>query len=301
MKRILVLLIVLTTVFSAAGCQSADIPDDGKLTVAASVVPVAAFVEQVAGDRVNVLTVIPPGNSPANYQPTTTEMQELSEADVYFVVQVPTEEANILTKIGDFNPDVKLVNLRDAVSAEYPLRYMNGHDHDADADEHGDEDAQTIDPHIWLSPKRVEVMVQVIADTLSELDNANADTYQANAAAYIEALEDTDGEIKQIVNGMDKKAFMIYHGAYGYFADDYGLEMIALESDGKEATAARMQALVEEAENEGIKTIFYQDEFDDSQAQTIAEELGGVVQQASPLSADYIDSLIAFAKALAGK
>ena len=306
-------MLVFIMIFTVAGCQSTNEADDGKLMVAASVVPVASWVEQVAGDNVEVLTVIPPGNSPANYQPTTTEMQSLSEADIYFVVQVPTEEANILTKIDDFNPDVQLVNLRDEVSAVYPMRYMSehhhdgdeeeDHDHDADAEEehdHGEEE-QTIDPHIWLSPQRAMVMVQVIADTLSEQDSANADTYQSNAAAYIEVLKTADENIKQIVNNMDKKAFMIYHGSYGYFADDYGLEMIALESDGKEATAARMQELVEEAETQGIKTIFYQDEFDDNQAKTIAEELDGVVQNTSPLSADYVDSLIAFAEALAGK
>ena len=313
MKKALVIILVLIMVFTVAGCQSTNKADDGKLMVAASVVPVASWVKQVAGDNVEVLTVIPPGNSPANYQPTTTEMQSLSEADIYFVVQVPTEEANILTKIDDFNPDVQLVNLRDEVSAVYPMRYMSehhhdgdeeeDHDHDADAEEeheHGEEE-QTIDPHIWLSPQRAMVMVQVIADTLSEQDSANADTYQSNAAAYIEELKAADENIKQIVNNMDKKAFMIYHGSYGYFADDYGLEMIALESDGKEATAARMQELVEEAETQGIKTIFYQDEFDDNQAKTIAEELDGVVQNTSPLSADYVDSLIAFAEALAGK
>ena len=302
MKKIIVLIIVVMLVFSFAGCQSAGEKSSDKITVAASVVPVATFVEKVAGDLVDVITVVPPGNSPANYQPTTTEMQALSDADVYFVVQVPTEEANILNKIYDFNPDVKLVNLRDKVSAVYPLREMAEHHHDeeGEAEHHDEAEEMTTDPHIWLSPQRAIVMVNVIAETLSELDSGHTALFKANAEAYIQELTAADEEIKQIVSGLDNRAFMIYHGAYGYFADDYGFEMIAIESDGKEVTAATMRSLIEDAKAKNIKTIFYQDEFDDNQAQIIAEELGGVVQETAPLSPDYIDSLITFANALAG-
>jgi len=326
MKKFLVLILAAVLIFSFAGCQNSevvnatenvsteqdfqDLDDSASLTVAVSIVPVATFVEKVAGDNVDIVTVVPAGNSPANYQPTTVEMQALSDADVYFVIQVPTETANILGKIDDFNSDVELVNLRDAVSAEYDLRYMSSHSHDededhAEADDHDDGEEEhheeaTVDPHIWLSPKRVQIMVQTIADSLSEIDSANADMYQANAAAYIHELSALDEEIEQIVNGMDKKAFMIYHGAYGYFSDDYGLEMISLESDGKEATPATLEKLIEEAKDEEIKTIFYQAEFDDSQAQTVAEELGGTVAQSAPLSPDYVEALRTFANALAG-
>ena len=308
MKKSILFVLSIVMILALAGCNaSGDVQssDDSKIKVAVSVVPASAFVESVAGDLVDVIVVIPPGNSPANYQPTTTEMQALSDADVYFVMQVPTEEANILPRISDFNEDITLVNLRDAVSAEYPLRYMGAHSHgDEDTEEHEeeheDEDESTIDPHIWLSPKRAVVMVQTIADELSEIDEANADIYQANALEYIKELESLDAQIKEIVDKMDNKSFMIYHGAYGYFADDYGLEMVSLESDGKAATAAKMQEVIEHAKEHNITAIFYQDEFDDTQAQTVAEEIGGTVKKAVPLSEDYIQALKDFANALAG-
>lgn len=313
MKKIFFLVLSIIIVSTFIGCNILNLDqgnngnDNSKITVVVSIVPEATFVEAVAGDLVEVVVVIPPGNSPANYQPTTMEMQALSDADLYFVMQVPTEEANILPRIFDFNEDIVLVNLRDAVSEEYPLRYMESHEHEDEHieeheenenDEHDDEHTDTIDPHIWLSPKRVIIMVQTIADELSKLDKDNASIYQTNAKEYIENLVLADKEIKEIIDKMDNKAFMIYHGAYGYFADDYGLEMISLEADGKAATAVKMLEVIEHAKGERITSIFYQDEFDDRQAETIAVEIGGTVKKATPLSKDYIQGLRDFAYAL---
>lgn len=306
-KRSIFFMIVLSITIAFAGCSAADnqpTTDGEKLIVAASIVPEAGFIEAVAGDLVDIVTIIPPGNSPANYQPTTKEMQALSDADIYFVMQVPTEEANILPKISDFNEDIKLINLRDITSETYPLRHAENHSHDEenhDDDTHDgehDEDAETIDPHIWLSPKRVILMVQLIADELSMLDADNAQTYQKNAEAFVVELEALDKTITSAVDTMDNKAFMIYHGSYGYFADDYGLEMIAIEADGKAATAAKLQEVITYAKDEGVTAIFYQDEFDDTQAQTVAQEIGGSVMKSTPLSKDYISSLEHFVNTL---
>ncbi|MEX1376339.1 MAG: zinc ABC transporter substrate-binding protein [Eubacteriales bacterium] len=300
MRKITIIILVLILAFSAAACQEKEAAkEDGKITVAVSIVPEVAFVEAVAGDLVDVFAVIPKGNSPANYQPTTLEMQKLSDADIYFVMQVPTEEANILPKVSDFNKDIILINLRDAASEKYPLRHMEEHSHGEEAaQDETEEEYADVDPHIWLSPKRVIVMIETIAEELSKIDEANRETYRQNAADYIDKLNALDAEIKAAVDEMDNKSFMIYHGSYGYFADDYGLTMISLEADGKAATAAKMQQVIDEANEQEIKAIFYQDEFADTQARTIAEEIGGVVQRAAPLSDEYIESLKEFVAAL---
>ena len=297
MKKEIIFIFTIIIALILTGCFAGNnvANEDEKITVAVSVVPEGTFVEAVAGDLVNIVTVIPTGNSPANYQPTTLEMQAISDADIYFVMQVPAEEANILPKISDFNEDIILINLRDAVNEKYPLRHMTEHGHD---DGEAGEDSETIDPHIWLSPKRAIVMVEIIADKLSEIDEANSSIYQKNAEEYIEKLNNLDVEIKEMIDKMDNKTFMVYHGSYGYFAEDYNLIMISLEADGKSATAQRMQEVIEFAQREGITAIFYQDEFDDNQARVIANEIDGSVMEATPLSADYINGLKEFAKTL---
>ena len=313
MKRSVLFVISALMLVSLAACG--EVPShekqlDDKRTVAGGIVPGAAFVKEVAGDKVNIVTMIPPGYSPENYQPSTAEMQALSDAAVYFSMQTPTEEVSILPKVAEFNPNARVVMLRDAAASKYPLleaSHHHHHDEDDDEDEHGDEDehadedAHEIDPHVWLSPRRVAVMVQAIADTLSELDPANRDEFQRNAESFIGRLDVLNTEIIGAVSRMDNKAFLIYHPAYTYFADDYGLDMIAIEMQGKKATAADLQAVIEKARENSIKTVFYQAEFDDNQAQTVAAEIGGTVAESAPLSYDYIQSLRDFMSALAGE
>lgn len=295
---ILAFLCILTLISPAAVAQSAN----AGIGVAVGIVPEATFVEAVAGELVHVVTMVPSGYSPANYQPTAMEMQALSDAVVYFTLQMPTEQANILPKVKDFNPDIRIVDLREAAAAVYPLRDMGEEEeeHDEDHDEEAEGHHHTgVDPHLWLSPKRAAVMVQAIADELSAIDPANGETYQANAAAYIEQLKALDIDIQQKTAGLKNKSFIIYHGAYGYFADDYGLEMLAIEIEGKQATAEELQQVIDAARTNNIKVIFYQEEFDDNQAATVAEEIGGSVQKVAPLSPDYIQSLEDFVGSLA--
>jgi len=283
----------LSSCQASAGQSEADTTDSGAaLTIAVGIVPEASFIEAVAGDLATVVTLIPPGYSPANYQPTAQEMQALSDAVVYFTLQMPTEQANILPKVSDFNDDIEIVDLRAAVANVYPLLNTDGEEITSD-------ESDSVDPHLWLSPKRAIVMVQTIADKLSAIDEPNADTYQANAADYIAKLEALDTQIRQTLSSVDNKTFLIYHAAYGYYAHDYGLNMVAIEIEGKQATAEEMQSVIDYAKQNGIKTVFYQEEFDSTQAETIAEEIGGAVQTVAPLSADYIQGLEDFTDAFA--
>ncbi|MDD5018543.1 MAG: zinc ABC transporter substrate-binding protein [Eubacteriales bacterium] len=295
MKKSVLFIVVAILIICVSACGA---PQTDKLTVAVGIVPEAAFVEKVAGDLVDVVTLIPAGNSPANYAPSAAEMQALSDAAVYFTLQMPTEEANILPNVGDFNDDIIIVNLRDAVAGAYVL-LESEHSHDGES---GDsDDGESVDPHVWLSPKRAIVMVQTIADTLSAIDAENSGDYQQNAARYIADLTALDSEIQEAVSSLDNKSFLICHAAYGYFADDYGLNMVSIETEGKQATAAEIQQVIDFARGNGITTVFYQEEFDDSQAQTIAEEISGSVVKVAPLAYDYIQGLKEFVNALGGE
>ena len=306
MKKLLLIFISIMLIMSFGGCQtqSNESKDGAQITVAVGIVPQEAFVEAVAGELVSVVTMIPPGYSPANFSPTAAQMQELSDAAVYFTLQMPAEQANILPKVKDFSRDIEIVDLREAAAAQYPLLSAEGHDHDEEhEDDHSEEyedehDHGSVDPHLWLSPKRAVVMVQTIADELSKIDSSHTQTYQKNAADYIAKIEALDEQIKQKLSSLQQKDFLIYHGSYGYFADDYGLKMIAIEIAGKQATSAELQDVISFALENDIKTVFYQDEFDDNQAQTVAQEIGGTVAKVSPLSKDYIKGLSDFTDSL---
>ncbi|MEN8907373.1 MAG: zinc ABC transporter substrate-binding protein, partial [Clostridiales bacterium] len=147
------------------------------------------------------------------------------------------------------------------------------------------------DPHIWMSPKRVVVMIEKIRDELINIDNENKEIYNDNAKKYIDELKSVDSEIKTILKGNEKESFIIFHPSMGYFAEDYNLEMVAIEESGKEATAKKLENVIDFAKKKKIKFVFYQEEFDDSQAKTIADEIGGSTLKIAPLDSDYIENL----------
>lgn len=283
-KNYLLSIILLLVIYISIGCtQSTDGADDKKI-VAVSIVPQESFVKEVAGELVEVITLIPPGSSPETYSPTPKELQKFSQASIYFTIGVPAEEANILPAAKDLSPDTKIVDLASIVSQEYPDREFAPGERD---------------PHIWLSPKRVKVMIDVIQKELSALDPENSDTYRKNAEDYKARLDELDANIKEMLKDLQNKSFIVYHPAFGYFADDYGLEMISLEEEGKEATPQRFQELVEIAKSKGIKVIFHQAEVDSRQAKAFAEEIGGRTEKIEPLSPNYIENLEKMAKTIA--
>lgn len=247
-----------------------------KLWVAVSIVPQATFVQAVGGERVAVATMIPPGANPENYAPTPQTMAQLSQAKLYFSIGVPAETSGILPRLNQINSQMKVVDLAARVDQVYPAREFSP----------GEKD-----PHRWLSPKRVKEMITTIESELVAADPQGEELYRKNAAAYRSQLDKLDADIRSSLSDLAGHSFIVYHPAMGYFADDYGLKMIALEEEGKPATAQSMQAVIDQAKKEGIKVVFYQAEMDSKQAESLARELGGKAELIAPLSPDYIDNL----------
>lgn len=274
LKVIICLLLLFTA--NISGCSYNDESNEDKLIVAVSIVPQETFVKAVAGDLVEVVTMIPPGYSPENYNPTPQEMEKFSRSRLYFSIGVPVEEANILPRAKDINNNISIINLAEETVVFYPERELAPGQRD---------------PHIWLSPKRVKVMIEVICRELSAVDQKNKEVYQKNAFEYIDKLDRLDQKIKNSLKNLKSRTFIINHPSFGYFSDDYGLNMIALEKDGKEATARELQEAVEMARQENIKVIFCQEEIDSKQSRALAEEIGGRTELIAPLAPDYIRNL----------
>lgn len=282
MKKIISIILssaILVCCILLSSCAKNDKSSD-KLIVAVSIVPQETFVKAVCGDKVEVITMIPPGSSPANYEPTPAQVEKFSDCAVYFSIGVPTESSNILPSAKNIN----VVPLAQEVAKIYPDRMFEGDERD---------------PHIWLSPKRARVMIEVIAEQMGEIDPDNKDFYKSNANDYIAELDQLDLEIKEALDGVQNRKFIVYHPAFGYLADDYGLEMFALEEEGKEATPQHLEAMIDLAKQEDIKVIFYQAEIDSSQSAAYAQEVKGKAMQLAPLSPDYINNLRSMANTMA--
>lgn len=275
---LIVLFIAIIIVLLFIGVKGKE--DSDKPIVAVSIVPEVEFVKAVSGDDFNIVTMVPSGASPENYEPTPLEKQKFEKASIYFSMGVPTEKNNILPNISE---NTKLIKLDEEVSKEYEdLTFENG----------------GRDPHIWLSPKRVIVMVKKIANELGELKPENQQKYQENASKYIQQLEDVILQIDSKLSEKENKKFIVYHPAFAYLAEEFNMEMYALEEEGKEATVESLKEKVDLAKKEGIKYIFYQAEIDSSQSKSFAEEIGGQAMMLEPLAENYIENLNKMAELL---
>jgi zinc transport system substrate-binding protein len=154
-----------------------------------------------------------------------------------------------------------------------------------------DHDHATLDPHIWMSPINVRIMVQNICDGLVKIDPDNKTYYEVNRDAYLQELTELDQDIRDGLSGLTNRKFMVYHPSFGYFAQEYGLTMIAVEDEGKEPTAAGIKNLVDQAEEYNIKVIFVSPQFNQQSAEVIASEIGGEVISIDPLARDYITNM----------
>jgi zinc transport system substrate-binding protein len=147
------------------------------------------------------------------------------------------------------------------------------------------------DPHVWLSPRNAQMMVENICDALVKLDPENQDFYRANLKEYQRELEELDGYIRKRLEGMENKRFIVYHPAWEYFAKEYDLEQIPVERAGKEPTVEEMKEVVEVAQELENKIVFVSPQFATKGAETIAKEIGGETMFIDPLPRTYLANM----------
>ncbi|MBD3280831.1 ABC transporter substrate-binding protein [Candidatus Dojkabacteria bacterium] len=318
MRRNIFLFVFVAAVLVMAGfvllgdSQNSE-SDQEKISVLVSILPQKEFVESVGGGKVEVHELVRPGESPATYSLTASDLRNIESSDIYFRIgYIPFEKANI-DAIEDTNSGMKIVDIPENLSLRYfgeeeehehedeheREEKSEGYDHENESEDHESEndehthehEEKEVDPHLWLSIENVKLHVRSIADKLSEIDEENADYYSANADEYIEELEELKADISAQLSDSTGDHLLVFHPAWGYFADEFGLEQIAIEQDGNNPTAERIQEIVEFARENDVKIIFVQEQFSTEAAESIAEELEISVVSIDPLAEDYIDNM----------
>ncbi len=267
-------------------------PSEGAVQATVSILPQKYFVERIGEEHIQVTVMVGPGADPHTYEPKPEQLRALSRSQVYFRIGLPFEAA-WMDRFTAANPHMHIVDTSQGIE-RMP---MPTHHHEGEGTGEGDEGVD--DPHIWLSPRLVKVQAETIYEALAEVDPVHRDDYQANLEAFLEDLEALDQEIRDLLKGVPRRKFMVFHPSWGYFARDYGLEMVAIEVGGQEPSAAELADLIREAREEGITVIFAQPELSTRAAEVIAREIGGRVVLVSPLAEDWLENLRRTARALA--
>ena len=282
------------TILSCGGggpSRSGDIP-----LVMVSIPPQEYFVERIAGGRVEVDAALPPGASPATYEPGPAEMRQVAEADLYLSIGVPFESA-WLPRLESANPDLPVVATHRGVD----LRPIDRYGTHADGEEHGHGHGHgSPDPHIWLSPELVRVQADTIAAALTRLDPEGDSAYAANLASFGGEIDSLQAGIRAVLEAARGDTFVVFHPSWGYFADEFDLYQLPIEVQGQEPAPSELARLVEAAERLSDPVVLVAPQFSRRSAQTLAGEIGARMEEADPLARDWASNLQAVARRIAG-
>ena len=280
-KRYLTFLTAMCALMLATACQDRRTPADHRPVITVSIEPLRYFVEQIAGDRYRVATLVPSGSSPETYEPTPAQLVELSNSRAYLRMGTLPFEVTWLQRLVETAPTLPVADVAKGVAFI--------------TDTHGHE----VDLHVWTSPQNAEVVARNVAAFLSQTDTAGRDYYNTRLEAFVAKTDSLDARLRTMLSDLSQRTFVIYHPALGYFAKSYGLVQLSIEDHGREPGAGQMASLVSRSRQAGVKVIFMQKEYRPDNAQTLARETGARIVEINPLGYDWEGEMIRIAQALA--
>jgi zinc transport system substrate-binding protein len=269
--------LVLAVLFLLAVFQSGCISQDnetkapsGKLSVATTIAPLSEFIRSVGGDEVEVTVVVPPGAEPHTYEPTPSQVRQISDADLYVMNGAGLEfwmetliRANKNLVILDSSLGIDLIS----------------------------EGGEGYDLHVWVSLRNAKVQVENICQGLIQVDPANRNYYEKNRDLYLQKLSDLDREFEANFTLSPRKIFVVHHPAWSYFARDYGLVQVPIMENEKEPGPRYLGQVMELAKSKGIKTIFVEPEFNAKSAEVLAREMNASIVYLDPLAENYLENI----------
>ena len=265
--RVILYLSIFTTGFLSACSASIEKPAQGDtassqpvgqagIKVMATQSFLTDIAQNVAGERLTVDTLIPPGTDPHNFEATPQDIARLYDTQVLIENGAGLEEwlQEMLQNAG---------GQRQVIVASAGL-----------------EPGSTNDPHFWLDPLKVVKYVENIRDGLASADPAGSQRYTDNASAYIDKLIELDKWIQTTVAEIppEQRLLVTNHKSFGYFADRYGFKVIGTiipaTSSGASPSAQDLARLVDTIRNSGAKAIFLETGTNPQLAEQISQETG---------------------------
>ncbi len=274
MIKIFLWLFIATTLFAGTN-------------VCVSIPPQAFFVQKIAGDTVNITVLIPAGSSPATYTPKPSQLKAIKNASLYFTIGVPFEH-NWLNRFKSINTSLKIIDITQGIqkrALHNPLEKENHQNHQHEA----------LDPHVWLSPKLTLILAKNIMEALSQEHPQKRTFYKNRYNIFKTEVVQLQNKIKQKLQKLKNKTFIVFHPSFGYFADEFGLKQIAIEKEGKEPSLKYIRRVIDFAKSHNIKTIFVEPQFSQKSANYIAKQINGQVISIDPLAKEWDRNLLEIA------
>ncbi|GKV69421.1 adhesin [Sporosarcina sp. NCCP-2716] len=265
-----VLLLLALSACGKKGESSATDDKEGKMTVYTTVYPLQYFAERIGGDTVEAKSIYPAGTDEHTFDPTQKEMMKLADADLFFYIGLGLEGFVENAEKTLDNQHVKMVAASKAIS---PDKLMKGHAHEDDEDGHGHGE---IDPHVWISPVLSIPLAEAVRDGLTEQAPGNKELYDKNFNELKGDLEQLDRDYAQMSEKAASKTFFVSHAAYGYLAEQYGLEQVAIAglNTQNEPSQKELASIVAEAKEKHVKTVLFEQNVSSKLTEVVQKEIG---------------------------
>ena len=269
MKKCRYLVLLLVAIVGLAACSSQKSSSDSsssKLNVVATNSIIADITKNIAGDKINLHSIVPVGQDPHEYEPLPEDVKKTSKADLIFYngINLETGGNAWFTKLVE-NAQKKENKDYYAVSEGVDVIYLEGQN------EKGKED-----PHAWLNLENGIIYAQNIAKRLIEKDPDNKATYEKNLKAYVEKLTALDKEAKEKFNNIpeEKKMIVTSEGCFKYFSKAYNVPSAYIWeiNTEEEGTPDQIKSLVEKLRETKVPSLFVESSVDDRPMKTVSKD-----------------------------
>jgi zinc transport system substrate-binding protein len=264
--------------------------DKSGMKIYASFYPMYFLASEIAGDKAEVITMVPAGAEPHDWEPTPKTVIELNRADmlIYNGAGMETWIDKILSNID--KERTKVVDASEAIDLLESEKHGEEEGYEDEDHEHG-----RYDPHIWVSPLRAMQQAKTIYEAFIKIDPANSKYYESNFNELTAKLTKLDKDIRDASKSFKSNVIVVSHEAFGYFTNDYGLKQVAIRgvNPQEEPSPSKMAELVRECRENNVKYVFFEKLTSPKLSETLAKEVGGstlVLNDAAGLSEEDIKS-----------
>lgn len=286
MRKLPLLILLTALVASLALLISAcgdDAEVDDRLLVVTTVAPLRNIIEEVGGDRINVVALVPEGTNSHTFDPPPSAVGEIEKADLIIINGLNLELPTLELAEANASDDTTIVLLGNlAVSPDEYVFDFSFPEEDGNPN-----------PHLWTAPHLAVEYAEIVRGELTRIDPDGADYFAGNAERFIERLWQLDEAIAQATATIPEahRKLITYHDSFPYFAPRYGLEIIGAiqPSDFSEPAPREVASLIQQIRDAGVPAIFGSEVFPSEVLNTIAQEAGAV--QVSTLSDDDLPGL----------
>jgi zinc transport system substrate-binding protein len=284
---VLCLLFLVPMSLWAGGSQAPQ-----EFVVYASTPPQAYMVQRILGDLGRAFPIIQPGQDAHTFDPSPREIQRLGGAQAIFITGLEFEEM-ILGPLTRANRNLQVIDLRQGIT----MRQLEAHWHDPNVP-HAHAEGNP-DPHIWLGPREVRLQAQTIRDGLIRLLPDNRTQIEQGYRSFMVDVDRVTAELEQLLTPLRGKAVLVYHPAFGYLTDTFGITQLAIEAGGREPSPRLLQQTIERALAAGVTIIFSQPEYEQTAARAVARAIGAEIVMATDLDENWVELMLSIGRNLA--